>query len=82
MLTVVASPHMAQFLLGDEEDLLNDKTRMIRNELAKYNGRPSEEFIEGVENEDEREALRKLCDSMMHLIVCGVIFHVLLLLVL
>lgn len=33
MLAVVASPHMPQFLFGDEEDLLNEKTRMIRTNL-------------------------------------------------
>ena len=63
MLTVAASPGMAQLLFGDEEDLLNSKTRLAKTQLAKYNGRPSDEYIDAIEDEEERTALRELCDT-------------------
>jgi len=41
MFNVVASPHMANLLLSDEEDLLSEKNRFIKQHLLeKYNGRP------------------------------------------
>ncbi|KAL9182752.1 hypothetical protein ACHAXT_004031 [Thalassiosira profunda] len=63
MMTVAASPFMANLLLGDEEDLLNTKTRLIKYELADYNGRPSEDYVEAIEDEEKRRALQKVCDT-------------------
>ena len=63
MLSMVASPHMANFLFGDEEDLLNEKTRLVKLQLAKTNGRPTEEYIEAIEDVEAREELRKICDT-------------------
>jgi len=64
MMNVVASPHMTNLLFSDEEDLLSTKNRFIKQHLLeKYNGRPSEEYIENVEDETEREELRKLIEQ-------------------
>ena len=61
MMNVVASPHMANLLLSDEEDLLSEKNRFIKQHLLeKYNGRPSEEYVEDLDDENERDELRKL----------------------
>jgi hypothetical protein len=46
MMDMVASPHMANLLFGDEEDLLHPKTRMAKYELGKLNGRPSDEYVQ------------------------------------
>ena len=52
---------MANLLLSDEEDLLSEKNRFIKQRLLeKYNGRPSEEFVEDLEDEKEREEVRQL----------------------
>jgi len=62
-MTLAASPNLAQLLFcDDEEDLLNVKTRTGKYKLAKYNGRPSDEYIEDMDDKDERELLRKDCD--------------------
>ena len=63
ILSMVASPHMANFLFGDEEDLLNKKTRLIKSQLAETNGRPTEEYIDAIEDLEAREELRKICDT-------------------
>ena len=50
MLMVVVSLNMAQLLFGDEKDLLNNKTRMVKHQLlAKYNGRSSYEVTKDIE---------------------------------
>ena len=60
MFNVVASPHMANLLLSDEEDLLSEKNRFIKEHLLeKYNGRPSEEYVEDLEDKKEREEVRQ-----------------------
>ena len=60
MMDMVASPHMANLLFGDEEDLLNPKTRMAKYELEELNGRPSDEYLESIEDETERERLKEV----------------------
>lgn len=34
MMLMVSSPHIANYLFGDEEDLLNPKTRLVKYDLA------------------------------------------------
>jgi len=63
MMTVVASPHMANLLFSDEEDLLSKKNRMIKHQFAKYNGRPTEEFIEDTEDAAGMIKVKKLLDE-------------------
>jgi hypothetical protein len=62
---MLASPHIANYLFGgdEEEDLLNPKTRIAKYQLAKTNGRPSEEYIDAIDDESERNELRKICDE-------------------
>ena len=71
VLPMVASPHIANYLFGDEEDLLNPKTRMAKYQLAKTNGRPSEEYIDAIDDENERKELKKLCDKYDKLEDCS-----------
>jgi hypothetical protein len=55
---------MSSLLFGDEEDLLSKKYRLVRNtKLVKYNGRPSDEFVEDIEDETEREEVKSLVDQ-------------------
>lgn len=63
MMQVVAVPRMANLFFSDEEDLLSKKNRFIRQNLSKYNGRPSEEYVEDIEDEDERKEAKKLVEK-------------------
>lgn len=64
LLGIVASPRMSSLLFGDEEDLLSEKHRLVRNtKLATYNGRPSDEFIEEMEDETEKKEVTSLVEQ-------------------
>ena len=55
---------MAKLLiLDEEEDLLRPKARFIREHLQEYGGRPSEEFVEDIEDDEERSKLKRLCEE-------------------
>lgn len=43
--------------------MLNEKTRLLKHQFAKYNGRPSEDFIDAIEDEDEKKKLQEICDK-------------------
>lgn len=64
VLDIFASPHMAKFMiLDEEEDLLRPKARFIKKYLQEYGGRPSEEFVEDIEDDEERSKLKRLCEE-------------------
>mmetsp|Transcript_14057 Transcript_14057/g.21089 ORF Transcript_14057/g.21089 Transcript_14057/m.21089 type:complete len:513 (+) Transcript_14057:192-1730(+) len=64
LLGIVACPYMSSLLFGEEEDLLSTKYRLVKNtKLAKYNGRPSDEFLEDIEDETEKEEVTLLVEQ-------------------
>ena len=64
LLGLVACPFMSTLLFGDEEDLLSEKYRILKyTKLSDYNGLPSEEFVEDIEDEAEKAEVTKLVDQ-------------------
>lgn len=65
MMNVVSCPNMATLLFSDEVDLLSVKQRFVKQHFSgKYgNGRPSEEWVEDIQDELEKKKVSKLIEE-------------------
>jgi hypothetical protein len=61
MLHAMARPGMANLVLGGkQENLLSAKKRLLKKGLKAY--KPSEEYIDGMEDTNERQRVRSICE--------------------